>query len=258
MKQYYFLSTLLHPLSFDAAPETSFEELQIYLEDNLSSEDKENIRDIRRYYGVLNLRAFLKGEEIDPRGNKDAAQIEEAFASHVGFPSYVYTFLENYTTLKERIERFPSLLAQFFQHSLQLENSFLKQYFTFERSLRLVVAAFRAKRLGKNLCEEFIYEDPNEDLIAQLIALQDAPHFEPPEEFIALKPIYEKYRNSPLDIQRELDRFRCQTIDSFVDPSDLFSTNRILAYFAEYLIIEPWFKLDKNKGIKIVDTIFKG
>lgn len=258
MKQYYFLSTLLPPLSFDAAPEISFEELQIYLEDNLSSADMEKIHEIRKFYDILNLRAFLKGEAFNERGDMDASQIEEALASQVGFPPYVYTFLETYPNLKDRIDRFPCLLAQCFQHSLKIENQFLKNYFSFERSLRLVLTAFRARKLGRNLSEEFIYEDPNEDLIAQLLALQNAPHFEPPEEFLALKPLFEKFGNSPLDLHRELSRFRCETIDNMVDPSDLFSTDRILAYFTEYIIIELWFKRSKSQGIQIIDTLFKG
>lgn len=258
MKQYYFLSTLLPPLSFDAAPEISFDELVISLEDNLSPCDAEKICEIRKFYDILNLRAFFKGEEIDPRGDMNVHELEEAIASYIGFPLYVYQFLENNPNQADRIDHFPNLLATFFQQSQLLKDPFLRRYFTFERALRLVLTAFRAKKLKKNFAEEFMYEDPSEELIAQLLAMQNAPQFEPPEAFLGLKTLFEKFGNSPLDLQREIDRFRCETIESFIDPCDFFSTDRILAYFAEYLIIEPWFKLDKDQGKKIIDTLFKG
>ena len=58
-------------------------------------------------------------------------------------------------------------------------------------------------------------------------------------------------------LQRALDEYRFEKIDSFVDLADTFSIERILAYFAQFMIVEKWFESDKARGIQIVDAIVK-
>ena len=40
--------------------------------------------------------------------------------------------------------------------------------------------------------------------------------------------------------------------------ADTFSIERILAYLVQYMIVEKWFELDKDKGNQIVDRILLG
>lgn len=261
MTKYYFVGTLLPSLSFDDSPEISFEELEILLHDNLTSQDYDKTLAIRCFYDILNLRALWLEEEIDPKGNLSALDLSEALVNHVGLPDYVYEFIERYPKKEDRLRYFPFLLAKFFQSSGKLKDSFLQRYFNFERELRLVVTAFRAKKLGRDLRVELQYEDPEEDLIAQLLAQQDAISYEPPEKYKDLKVLFDKYSDDPLALQKALDRYRFDMIENFVDMADLFSIKRILAYLAQFMVVEKWFRLDKNKGSEIVDTIvgsFKG
>ena len=130
-------------------------------------------------------------------------------------------------------------------------------YLNFERELRLVMAAFRAKKLRYDLSVELQYEDPEEELIAQLLAQRDAKTFEPPEKYQEIKTIFEKEGDHPLALQKAIDQYRFEKIENLIDMADIFSIERILAYLLQFIIIEKWFELDKDKGIDIVDTILK-
>lgn len=257
MAKYYFLGTLLPPLSFDTPPEINFFQLETLLHDNLTRKDYEKTVVIRRFFDILNLRSFWLGEELDPRGELTAIDFEEALINRVGLPGYVYEFLDKYQGLTDRLHHFPFLLAKFFQSTENLKDPFLKHYMQFERELRLVMTAFRAKKLKRDLSVELQYEDPEEDLVAQLLAQKDADVYEPPEKYKDLKVLFEKYGDDPLALQKALDVYRFETIESFVDMADTFSIERILAYLTQLLLVEKWFELDREKGSQIIGTIVK-
>jgi hypothetical protein len=258
MAKYYFVGTLLPTLSFDAPPEISFAELELLLRNNLTTKDFEKTLELRRFYDILNLRNLWLEEPLDPRGELSAYEMGEALVSRGGFPDYVYEFVDRYPKKEDRILQFPFLLAKFFQGSSSLKDPFLRNYLSFERELRLVMTAFRAKKLGRDLSVEFQYENPEEDLIAQLLAQQDAKTFEPPEKYKEIKVLFDKYGDDPLALQKAIDQYRFETVENFVDMADVFSIDRILAYLVQFMIVEKWFELDKEKGIKIVESIARG
>ncbi len=257
MANYYYIGTYLPPLSFDVPPEISFTEFKKLLKDNLSEDDYRKTKIIRRYYDILNLRSLWLREELDPHGELDELELEEALATQVGLPSYVYDFIATHEKTEERIRHFPLLLARFFQSAASEQDPLLRKFLNFERELRLVWTGYRAAKLGRDLSVELQYEDPEEDLIAQLLAQKDSKVFEPPEKYQDLKIIFEKYEEDPLALQRAIDQYRVAYIESLVGMADTFSIERILAYMIQLIIIEKWFELDKDKGKEIVDTIVR-
>jgi hypothetical protein len=257
MAKYYFVGTMLPSLSFDAPPEISFEKLEVLLRDNLTFGDYEKTLVIRRFFDILNLRALWLEEELDPRGELTALELNEALINRAGLPDFVYEFIDRYPKREDRIHHFPFLLAKFFQSAESLNDPFLRDYMNFERELRLVMTAFRAKKLGRDLSVEFQYENPEEDLIAQLLAQQDAKTYEPPEKYQELKVLFDRYGDDPLALQKALDEYRFNTIENLVDMADTFSIERILAYLVQFILVEKWFELDKDLGIQIIDRIIK-
>ena len=127
------------------------------------------------------------GEEIDPFGEMTVLELGESLMGHSGFPDYVFEFIDSNPHKADRIRNFPYLLAKFFQSADQIDDPFIRSYLHFERKLRLVMTAFRAKKLNRDLNAEFQYEDPEEEIIAQLLAYKDAKNFEPPEKFKEIK-----------------------------------------------------------------------
>jgi hypothetical protein len=257
MAKYYFVGTLLPVLSYDTPPDITFQQLIELLRENLTKEDYAKTLVIRRFFDILNLRALWLGEDLDSRGELTPLAIGEALVSRSGLPDYVFEFLDAYDKAADRLKHFPFLLSRFFKSGDVLSDPFLKDYMQFERELRLVMTAFRAKKLGKDLAAELQYEDPEEEIIAQILAQKDAKVYEPPEKYHDLKIIFEKYGNDPMALQRALDEYRFETIENMVDMSDTFSIERILAYMTQLILVEKWYEIDKDKGIQIVDTIVK-
>lgn len=255
--QYYFVGTSLPPLRIGEEPEISWERLQRLLKDNLTHKDYAQTQVLRRYFDILNIRAFLKNEPLDPFGNLDRNDLEEALLGQLGlFPSYVMKYLEKYESKEDRIYHFPELIASFFRKEVEGNSGFLKNYLEFERDLRLVLTAYRAKELGRDIAKELQFEDPDEDIIVQLLSQKDSKTFEPPEEFLDLKPILDENYATPLALHKALNEYRFKKLDD-MGGLDVFSLDRILAYLASFFIVEKWMALDREQGLQIVENIVK-
>lgn len=258
MKNYYYIGTILPDLSFDAMPEMSLHDLNDLLRDNLSPHDFKLTETARHLFDISNIRSIWLGEELDPWGNLDENELEEALLNLEGLPDFVYEFLAAYDKKEDRLTHFPQLIATFFQKaSKELPKGFLRDYLNFEKELRLVFIPFRAKKLKRDLARELQYEDPEDDLIVQLLSQKDAKEYEPPEKYHDLKVIFEKYADDPLNLRKAIDQYRFNTIENMVDMTDVFSINRILAFMAQLMIVQKWFELDTKRGIEIVDKIVK-
>lgn len=257
MTNYYFLATFLPELKIDEPPELDFRGLLELFKENLTHRDMAKVAIIRRYYDILNLRVYWKGQPLDPLGNMDENDLEEAFATQSGLPPYIFKFMEKYDSKALRLEHFPELLVDFFREEIKEADGFLKQFLMLEREIRLVLLAFRSKKLGRDLMKELQYENPEEDLIVQILAQRDAPVYEPPEKYENLKGLFEKSYHDPLEIHKALIEYRFQKIEEFLGVTDRFSINRILGYLVELILVEKWQELDKQKGLEIVDTILK-
>lgn len=257
MTNYYYLGTVLPALSFNILPEITFRELVVLLKDNLSPFDYQKTKVLRQFFDILNLRSFWIGEALDPFGEMTSWEIQEALASASGFPEYVYDFLQTYPNKEERILHFPFLLVKFFQNTAKLKDRFLYSYMQFERELRLIMTALRAKKLGRNLSLEFQYENPQEELIAQLLAFKESEVNELPEKYLDLKCLFDQFSDDSFHLQESLEVYRFNKIDQLVGMSDIFSSDRILAYLARYMIVQRWFELNKAKGTEIIENLVK-
>ncbi len=255
-RNYYFLAAALPQLQLGYPPDISFQTFVLLLKINVSDSDFAKFRVLRRYYDIQNIRAFWMKEELDPRGNFNENELEEAILTGMGFPAYVYEFLEKYEQLKERLHYFSSLIEAYFHNESLAASGFLYDYLKFEREWRLVLTGFRAKLLARDLALELQFEDPYDDLTQQIMAQKDAKSYEPPSRYSDLKAIFENHRDAPLDLHLSLCEYRFQKIEE-LQGIDLFSMDRILAYAAQLIIVEKWLELDKKKGMQIVEAIVK-
>lgn len=268
MAEYYFLASLLPRLEMGYVPTLGFSELKELMKINLSEGDYKKVKTLLTFIDLENLRALWMGEPFDPRGNytKDELQemlLEQPWSDQQDDQGYLQDyfsqdflrdFLAKYPTNIERLGHFPELTTRFLETGAAVETGFLHDYFAFEREWRLVMVGFRAKKLGKNIDVELQYEDPTDPIIAQLLAQKDAKNYEPPFEYRDLKPIFEAYGNSPVELQKALLNYRFQEIFELMD-SEHFSIDRILGYIAQLFIVENWLALDVQKGIEIIDAI---
>ena len=165
MNRYYFLASLLpSSLVLGNPPDIAFREFNQLCEQNLSEDDLEKTRAIRRYIDLKNFRPLWMGKELDPHGNYTAKELEAHLLLEEGFPDYVFEFLREHEPIEERLDYFPKLLAQFYQEEINQSSHFLKNFLQFERNWRLVMMAFRAKTFKRDLDWELQYEDSHEEI----------------------------------------------------------------------------------------------
>lgn len=256
MTQYYFVSTSLPELQVGYPSELTFSDMVNLMEVNLKTDDLLLTQVVRRYYDIQNIRSLMMEEEIDPRGNFNAKELEDAIATSTGLPEYVYDYLEQYDGTENRLRHFSSLISAYFKEEIQRATGFLEQYLTFEKEWRLVLTGFRAKQLGRNVAEELQFEDPDDDVVAQILAQKDAKYYEPPTQYEDLKVLFEQHKSDPLDLYQALCEYRFEKLNSWIEV-EAFSIDRILGYLAQLVIVEKWMELDKKKGLDIVDQIVK-
>lgn len=257
MTQYYFLATILPALQIGVPPEIDSQELLNLLKINLSVSDYGKVERLLGLYDIYNIRAFWTGEPLDQWGTLDKNALEEALIVREGpLPPFVFEYLQDHENQEDRLKDFPILFVKFFENLASTTQGFEREYALFERNLRLTLAAFRAKQLGRNLEKELQYEDPNDEVVAQLLAQKDAKTFEPPVDFQDLKPILEEHYSSPMELQKAMCEYRFKKLEEYVG-LDSFSIDRVLVYVLEYVMADKWIQLDRKKGVEIVDTIVK-
>lgn len=258
MAKYYFLATALPSLEIGVEPAISQREFEILLENNLSDKDLKKTSRIRLFYDIHNIRAMWRGEPLDPWGTLSQGELEEDLLTRGGrLPKFVYALLEEHESLEERLRYFPTLFIRFYEITAKHATGFLGSYALFERNLRLALLGYRVRRLGRDLLRELQFEDPEEDLVAQLIAQKDAPQYVPPMGFEDLKPVIDLYYEKPLELQQALYEYRFNKLESMLG-SDVFSMDYILIYMIKFIMVSKWLLLDKEKGLQIVDKIVKG
>jgi hypothetical protein len=78
MANYFFLAASLPPLVLGQKPDITFDELMNRFEINLTPEDLEKSKVMRRFIDLHNIRSLLLEEPIDPRGNLNEKALDEA------------------------------------------------------------------------------------------------------------------------------------------------------------------------------------
>jgi len=256
MTKYFFLGAALPPLQIGVQPEISFHEFEHLLHDNLWTKDERQMAVIRRLYDLENMRSFWKKEKLDLHGNMDENELEEALLAKEGLPEYVVDYLDKYDSIDERLKHFPGLIARFFREEILKAKGFLREYLIFERSWRLVFAALRAKALKRDIINEMQFEDPDDDLVALILAQKDAKTFDPPEEFQGLKALFEAHQNQPYELYQALCAYRFNYISELLG-LDEFSQDKIMGYMAQLILVEKWMELDRKKGLEVIEQLMK-
>jgi len=257
MSNYYYLISALPPLEYPVLPEgIDSARIRSYFQVNLSEEDYKKVRSLYLLVDLLNVKTLFREEEIDSRGNLNEEELDEALLHGDFFPEYVFDFLQKHETLADRIKYFPSLLALFFHEETNKETGFLRSYFSFERELRLVLLAIRAKVLGRDLLQELQFEDLTDPLVLQILSQKDAETYDPPSEYKEVNELLAAAGSDPLKQSTAIASYRFRKVREMGEGED-FSIDALLRYLTELMIIEYSNELNKEKGQIILSTFKK-
>lgn len=254
MANYYFLVTALPPLVVGERPEISFKELKDLLVLNLTAADLKEVERLLRSVDLYNIRALWLGLPLDERGNFNAKDLEEALLVQEALPGYLIDYLERYESNQDRIRYFSSLFTSLYRDELSKLKGFNLKYYRFEREMRLVLTALRAKRQGRDLIRELQFEDPTEPFVAEIIAQKDMNEYVPPQEYEELKTLFMDNVSEPLKLYQAILQYRFDKIEEMVESQD-FGIDRILSYVAKLMIVESLADLDRENGKLAVEQM---
>ena len=232
-------------------PEISYKELQYLFDWNLSFRDKMKLQEFKRFIDLKNLRLFFLKRPLDPRGNLNHKEIEEAIEVGNFFPSYVLDFLKREESFDAKLKFFPYLFAKFFQEKRE---GFNEKCFQMEQELRLVLTALRAKKLDRDLLFELQYEDPTNFFIRDILSQNSQEEYVPPAEYSRVKELYENLVQDPKELYKAMLEFRVKRIEELVEDKP-FTIDFLLGYFAHFLLVEDWNQLDSAKGKAVLESI---
>lgn len=224
---------------------------------NLSADDFQQVKAIRTFIDLKNVRQLLASEPLDLRGNLTEKELDEALVNQEGLPEYLFDFLEEFKTKEEQLRHFSKVLLTFFKAMEKKYKGFLRRYFRFEREWRVIMAGYRAKKLRVDPAIELQYEDLADPLVAQVLAQKDVPFFEFPFEYHALGEKLKDVGKNPLDQYMLMASFRFERIGEEIQDHP-FSLNYFLGYFVQLMIVEDLRALDENRGNERLNEIVKG
>ena len=116
---------------------------------NLKKGDWQLFEKWREALDIENLKRLFCEEPLDMRGNLDKEDLEERIITMSGLPQVALDFLHEWDG-DDRIMHFPELISLYLSE-MGSSDGFLGEMFTFEKELKLVLAAYRAKREGIDL-----------------------------------------------------------------------------------------------------------
>jgi hypothetical protein len=206
---------------------------------------------------LFNIRAHYSEEPLDPRGNLNEKELDDALLAEADLPQYVFEFLNQFDEVQEKVRHFFGLLSRYYAEEIRRQKGFLKQLLIFQRDVRLVLAAIRAKKLRRDVLKEFQFEDFTDPLVAHILAQRDMNTYDPPLEYQDLKEKLQAAGEDPLEQHKAVIAYELDRIEEMTG-YPLFSLAWILGYVAKLLLVERYFQLDKARGKEIVDKYKMG
>ncbi|HSX26481.1 MAG TPA: DUF2764 family protein [Chlamydiales bacterium] len=254
MSGYYYVLSALPPLALGVKPELSFKEVREMLALNLSAKDLHEVERLLRPIDLYNIRALWLGLPLDDKGNYNSRDLEEVLLVQGPLPPYLIDFLERYESTEDRLRYFSSLYASLYREEQVKFTGFLRKYYQFERELRLILTALRAKQAGRDIVRELQFEDPLDPFVAQILAQKDVAEYTPPREYEDLKTLFMENRSDPKKLYRAILQYRFDKIEEMEEVPD-FGIDSILAYLAKLILVESWAQLDREKGTTAVEQL---
>lgn len=185
---YYFVASSFPALVLGEVPEIEFDELINLMQLNLSKDDLKQINILRLFVDLQNIRSHYLKKPMDPHGNLSEKELAEVLIVENLLPGYVFEFLGEFEEIDQKMSHSFGLYSRYFSEEIaRTKNGFLKNLLIFQREMRLVLAALRAKKISRDIVKELQFEDFTDPIVAHILAQKDADDYDPPLEYRDLK-----------------------------------------------------------------------
>lgn len=259
MTQYFFLSSLLLEQSFIDSSSMNFDNLDSLLSLNLNKKDYQKWIILKRFFDLENF-AFLWTQKEITHSFGEVTQVnveqllsEGRWSNYDLFEDFFLDFLNSYQTNDLRLLNYSVLVRSFLLY-YQDYDFFFSKYFRFKMDLRVVFAGYRAKNLGFDISYVLREEDAHDPIVYQLLMQKDSKVFEPPLEYMDLKPIFDEFRYNSVALRQALINYEKNKLEDMFE-SDCFSSSLVLSRAVGYLLTYKYELRDSTEGKEKMDII---
>ena len=267
-KEYHCLVAGLPELLFDAS-KLSFAVLEFksYLKEELSKEDYQIIESHFWRYDNQNLLLLLqkKDDELNNAGNLVREDFEAIFSLirddalssfEKEIPAYIEKFIEAFrdeSPFDSAKSWENQITGLYYDYVTGLENSFVKEWYTFEMELNNILTASHCKRFQFEIEPELIGSNEiNEKLIKS-----GARDFGIGNEFPKIEQILRAIDESELlEKEKKIDLIKWEFLDERTF-FYYFTVERIFSYLMKLEMVTRWIRLDKETGEELFERLLK-
>lgn len=262
---YYYIVAGLPDLLLDSAkkPAHSADIIQ-EIQDQLSAGDRQVFSTMRLPYDNLNLIHLLRktGNPFDARGTFELQALEEELKCPERVPEYMRLFLEE---RKEEKPLHPECILEdqlqwhFYEQVCSHPNSFIRDYYSFERDLRNILAAINHRKLtvaDAALASSLVLSHAiigRNDLAQQLLK-SNAPDFGLAAQWRWTEAIFSLEPDETVDFEKAIDQLRWENLDELTVSSG-FQVETICAFLIKLTLVERWHSLDPKEGEHLRDKL---
>ena len=238
---YTFLECYLPPISFDIKPEMDLRELNELFELNLSSVDKNRLGKLRTLIDVYNLRSYLTADRLSLGGSIESDEISYCLEQELGYPPFVFDYLEKYKDINERIHHFRELLLAVYDWLLENITDFLFDFIEYDRKLWITSMAYLSKKRDRDLKEDLDFLDPHDPLTTLLLAQHESEHFEFPEGLEGIDLELDVAFKDPLKEMEMVSRLRFNFCQTYLQTAP-FTLDSIFAYYTMVWVLSDFYE----------------
>lgn len=222
----------------------------------LAPEDHVHLAELFYPVDNKNFLAVLLGrsdQAHDPLGNFAREELEDEVRVPTRLPRYMINFIDQYRAGISGETHLENILADSMYAALaESNNAFIRDWFTFDRDVRNIIAALGCRRTHKT--ENIEHEVIGEGLVADAIRRGSGADFGLSRELVWLDALLRGYQASLLERELVIDRIRLDMLDELTISSD-FTLDKVLALVVRLGIAERWLALDLARGREMLARI---
>jgi hypothetical protein len=222
---------------------------------NFSKGDMAKVEGIRLLFDLRNTIESSSHSLLFPYGNYAKEDLEQLVSGEEIFDQETLDRIKQYDTPDELRKHFYPIFTRFLQTMITKQKGFVRDYYIFEYQMRVLLAGYRAKRLGKSIFTELNYEDLADPFVADIVGQKESPKFEFPYGFETLQAELES-TSSPQKEHEVVFRYKFNHFQKIID-EHYDSVDSLLAYMVQLIYLEGYYGLDFNRGQEIIQQLLK-
>ncbi len=257
-RYYYLLASLPDPALPATLKNTSIEEVKEDIERNLTETDR-IFFDYLLYPNDCHNLIQVLFEEEDYRfpAALELSFVQKPKANRFDFPSFIEKFLEQPEVApllnKERegsnyskAAATKDLLAYFYEEIRELKQGFIRQYFSYDHTIKNMLAAMNSRVYPFDKKWQLLEGEP----YAQEISQSNDENFGLAGIFEHL-PKWNEYmmRNEMDRLEKSIDKAREEQIEHLLK-GDAFTSDHVFGYYIKFQLYARWIPLTNERGKK--------